>query len=268
MRHGPTEWSETGQHTGRTDVPLTEAGRSVARSLRHALAGAPAKVICSPLARAVETAALAGLDVARFDDDLVEWDYGDAEGISTATMRETVPDWSVWSHPIVGGEALVDVAGRADRFIARVRAEGDDVLVVAHGQYLRILAARWCGLPADTGRHLELDTAAVSVLGWTREDPVIHAVERSGIGRRLARVVTTDRQPGVGAAPRPAVILTGGNRQSRDTRETPCRSSRDGSQPSRVRVRASVARVAVEPVRTGVPRRRSPTSTRPASPRP
>ena len=174
VRHGPTEWSESGQHTGRTDVELTAAGREVARRLGPALHDAPKTVVCSPLRRAVQTAELAGLEHVRLDDDLVEWDYGEAEGISTATMRETIPDWSVWTHPLAGGESLEQVAARADRVISRLRDGGDDALVVGHGQFLRILAARWCGLEPGAGRHLEFGTAAISVLAWTREDPVIH----------------------------------------------------------------------------------------------
>ena len=173
VRHGPTEWSESGRHTGRTDIPLTAEGRSVARSLGRLLGDAPTVVWSSPLQRALETAELAGFHDVQIDADLVEWDYGDAEGISTATMRESIAGWSVWTHPITGGESLDDVAARADRVIDRLRRAGDRAALVAHGQFLRVLAARWCGLPASVARHLELSTASVSVLGRTREDPVI-----------------------------------------------------------------------------------------------
>ncbi len=173
VRHGPTEWSESGRHTGRTDIGLTDEGREVARRLGDALVAAPDVVVCSPLRRAVETAELAGLAPFSIDADLVEWDYGEAEGVSTAEMRETVPDWSVWTHPLADGERLSDVAGRADRAIDRLRRAGDDAVVVAHGQFLRIFAARWCGLDPAVGRHLDLGTATLSVLGWNREDPMV-----------------------------------------------------------------------------------------------
>ncbi len=173
VRHGPTEWSESGQHTGRTDLALTDAGREVARRLEPALRDAPSAVVCSPLRRAVETAELSGLTDWTLDDDLMEWDYGEAEGVSTAAMRETVPGWSVWTHPLAEGESLDEVATRADRAIKRILDTRVDTLVVAHGQFLRIFGARWCGLDPMIGRHLALDTAAISRLGWHREDRVI-----------------------------------------------------------------------------------------------
>lgn len=173
VRHGPTEWSEVGKHTGRTDLPLTDEGRDVARRLEPVLRDAPSKVLCSPLRRAVETAELAGLDGWELDDDLVEWDYGASEGITTAKMRETIPGWTVWTHPTEGAESLEAVGERADRAIGRIRGMGEDVLVVAHGHFLRIFAARWCGLPPIVGRHIAFATASYSVLGWKREDPLI-----------------------------------------------------------------------------------------------
>ena len=171
VRHGATPWSRTRQHTGRTDVPLTDEGRAQAAGLRTLLAGLdPIQVRSSPLRRALETAELAGFgDVVRLDDRLVEWDYGTAEGRTTADLRTSVPGWSVWTHPIDGGEQLEDVAARADAVIADVDELGGPVLVFAHAHLLRILAARWCGWPPAGGAHLVLDPASVSVLGYERE---------------------------------------------------------------------------------------------------
>jgi probable phosphoglycerate mutase len=183
VRHGATEWSTSRRHTGRTDIPLTDEGRAQAAALAPVLADlAPHRVLTSPLARARETCELAGFgDRAEPDDRLLEWDYGDAEGRTTAEIREVEPGWSVWTHPIAGAEALEAVGERVDGVIAELQAMGDDtvVAVFAHAHLLRILGARWCGLPAGTGQHLVLDPASISILGYERESPVI---ERWNVG--------------------------------------------------------------------------------------
>jgi broad specificity phosphatase PhoE len=177
VRHGETAWSANGQHTGRTDIPLTERGRERAQRLAEhpGLAGdAFALVLCSPLLRARDTAALAGFgDRAQPDPDLCEWDYGDMEGKRTSDIRRTHPGWDIWSDGVVNGETVDQVGGRADRVIARCRAANGPSLLFAHGHVLRILAARWLGQPAVDGRLYALDAAAVSVLGWERERPVV-----------------------------------------------------------------------------------------------
>ena len=175
VRHGATAWSVSKQHTGRTDIPLTDRGRAEAQALRDRLAGWElTAVLTSPLQRAMETARLCGLDgIATVDDDLREWDYGDFEGRTTAEIRETLPDWTVWRGPCPGGESADDVGERADRVLARLRETSGVVAVFSHGHFLRILAARWLGLAAVDGRLLALDTATISVLGHERETRVI-----------------------------------------------------------------------------------------------
>ena len=178
VRHGETEWARLGRHTGRTDVPLTDVGRDQARVLGRRLAGHRfALVLTSPLSRATETASiageLAGFGSADADPDLREWDYGDLEGRLTADIRSVFPGWTIWRGPWPGGETIDQVAVRADRVVTRVRAAGGDVLLVAHGHLLRVLAARWLGLPAPSGSLFALGTASVSVLGWEREAPVV-----------------------------------------------------------------------------------------------
>lgn len=177
VRHGETAWAKLGRHTGRTDVALTEDGRNQARDLGRRLAGhAFGLVLTSPLARAAETARLAGFgDVAVADDDLMEWDYGALEGRTTAEIRGDFPGWTIWSGPWPGGETVEEVGSRADRIVARLRDEGrnGDILVFAHGHLLRILAARWIGLPAASGGLFELATATLSIVGWEREAPSI-----------------------------------------------------------------------------------------------
>ena len=178
VRHGETEWSLSGKHTSRTDVALTEHGRRRAEELREFLAGtAFDAVMVSPMRRARETCAIAGFgDVAVVDEDLKEWDYGVYEGRTTAEIRVEIPGWSVWKDEIVGGETVEHVGVRADGVIARALALGGDggrVALFAHAHILRILAARWIGLPADGGRLLALGTGSVSVVGWERETRVI-----------------------------------------------------------------------------------------------
>ena len=175
VRHGETAWSKSGQHTGRTDVPLTGEGRARAAALGLALAGVGGSVWTSPLSRARETCALAGFGAqACIEPDLLEWDYGLYEGRTTLQIRERDPAWSVWLSPIAGGEQLADVALRAGRVIDRVVAGGAETnLLFAHGHILRVLAACWMGLPALAGRYLSLDTASISALGFERQTRVI-----------------------------------------------------------------------------------------------
>jgi probable phosphoglycerate mutase len=175
VRHGETDWSKTHRHTGRTDVGLTETGRDQARQLGKMLASwSKARVIASPLQRAVETCRLAGFeDAYEIVDDLREWDYGEYEGRTTSDIRKEITDWSVWTHPIAEGESVEEVGERADRVIDRITGADRDVLVFAHGHLLRILAARWCGLTPQHGRLLALDTATLSLLGYERDVPVL-----------------------------------------------------------------------------------------------
>ncbi len=174
VRHGETEWSRDGRHTGTTDLPLTEAGEAAARDLAPRLAGESfALVLTSPLERARRTAALAGFPEAEVDEDLVEWKYGDYEGVTTEEIRETVPGWTVWTHPSPGGESADEVSERLDRVVERCHGVDGDVLLVGHGHSLRALAARWLGLPVEDGRLLKLDTGTVSVLGHERESSVV-----------------------------------------------------------------------------------------------
>ena len=175
VRHGETEWSRSGRHTGRTDIPLTELGRLQADQLATMLEGRRfSKIMTSPLRRARETYERSGLAAAAASDvDLMEWDYGTYEGRTTADIRGEAPGWSVWTHPIVGGESVEQVGARADAVIERALSGGGDAVLFAHGHLLRILAARWLGLPADGGRLLALNTATISALGFERTTRVI-----------------------------------------------------------------------------------------------
>ena len=178
IRHGETAWSLSGKHTGATDVSLTEHGKSLASALSSAVPHDPDLVLCSPLTRAVETAALAGLVVTRTEPDLVEWNYGDYEGRTTADIRADLndPSWLIWNHPIPNGEQLDDVAIRVDRVIAEVLptvTEGGTAVLVAHGHVLRILTARWLGLEPICGRLFALEPATISTLGFEHEQRVI-----------------------------------------------------------------------------------------------
>ena len=176
VRHGETQWSCTGRHTGRTDVALTELGQRQADALGLMLRGRSfAAVLVSPLQRATETLRRASLDAARVRvlEELVEWDYGDYEGLTTEEIRRSVPDWTIWTAPVPGGESATDVGRRADLVIARALDESDDVAIFSHGHLLRVLTARWLGLDVPAGRHFALDTATVSILGYERDTPVI-----------------------------------------------------------------------------------------------
>ncbi len=174
VRHGETSWSRDWRHTSFTDVSLTQRGVEAAREIAERLAGRSfSLVLTSPRARARRTAELAGFADALVDEDLVEWDYGRYEGISTAQIRESVPGWTVWTHPTPGGETAEDVSVRADRVLTRARATRGDTLLFGHGHALRVLAARWLGLDGSDGRLFRLDTGSVSVLGYERETPVL-----------------------------------------------------------------------------------------------
>ncbi len=174
MRHGETAWSKSGQHTGRTDIAMTPEGERQAASLAGRLAGRRfALVLSSPLARARETARLAGYAGVETAGDLREWDYGDYEGRTTADIRRERPEWSVWTGGVPGGETIDAVGARLQRVIARARDAGGDVALFGHAHALRILAACWLGLPPAAGRYFKLDAASISILGYERETPVI-----------------------------------------------------------------------------------------------
>jgi broad specificity phosphatase PhoE len=183
IRHGETEWSLSGAHTSRTDIALTDHGRKRAEELREFLHGRKfAAVFTSPMQRARETCAIAGYgDVAKIEDGLKEWDYGVYEGKTTKEIRLEHPGWSVWKDEIVDGEAVEHVGERADAVIAKALAaagENGSVALFAHAHILRILAARWIGLPATGGSVLALGTGSVSVLGFERETRVIQSWNR------------------------------------------------------------------------------------------
>jgi broad specificity phosphatase PhoE len=180
IRHGQTAWSVSGKHTGRTDIDLTEQGRAEALDAARTLEGWNLdRAYSSPLARARETAeVVAPACGVLLDDDLREWDYGVYEGETTHAIRESIPGWSVWTHPMTAGESFDEVGVRADHFLGRVFDElpSGNAAVFAHGHLLAILIARWCQLPAVEGRRFALATATVSLLGWHREDRVIRSL--------------------------------------------------------------------------------------------
>jgi probable phosphoglycerate mutase len=176
VRHGETEWTKSGQHTGTTDIPLTDEGRRVARGLGARLRGRDfTAALSSPLGRSLETARLAGFDTDAVEirDDLREWDYGDYEGLTTAQIREHWPAWLLWRDGAPGGEDAGAVGARADRVIRELRALHGDAVLFSHGHFLRVLAARWLGLGAECGALLGLETATLSELGYEREVAVI-----------------------------------------------------------------------------------------------
>ncbi len=175
VRHGETTWATLGRHTSRTDIPLTARGRREARQLGEELGREQfAVVLSSPMSRALDTARLAGFaDRVEVTDDLREWDYGADEGLTTAEIRASRPDWTIWRDGPRDGESARHVRARVDRVIARARAADGDTLAFAHGHVLRSLTARWLDLPVRDGRLFELATATVSVLGWERDQPTI-----------------------------------------------------------------------------------------------
>jgi broad specificity phosphatase PhoE len=174
-RHGETEWSRDRRHTGRTDVPLTGHGRAEAERLRSEFEGRRfALVLCSPLERALDTCRLSGLgERAQLTEDLLEWDYGDYEGITTAEIRAERPDWNLWRDGCPGGETAAEVCERVDRVIAVLRSLEADAILFSHGHLLRVLTARWLGLGPESGALFALDTGTLSALGYERETPVI-----------------------------------------------------------------------------------------------
>jgi probable phosphoglycerate mutase len=175
VRHAETEWSRSGRHTGRTDIPLTDEGRERGRELRARLAGADfALVLVSPLERARETARLAGLgDPCQVREDLLEWDYGDYEGVTTPDIRAERSDWYLWRDGVPNGETAHEVAARCDRILEEVQSVDGNVAIFAHGHILRALAARWVEEPVAFGGRLYLSTGSVGVLGYEREVRVI-----------------------------------------------------------------------------------------------
>ena len=175
VRHGETEWSRDGKHTGHTDVPLTDGGRQQARVVGEALRGRDfALVLASPLSRAFETCELAGFgDRAERRDYLMEWNYGAYEGRTTPEIREERPGWTLWRDGVPGGETIEQVEARVDRVIEEIRGADGDALLFAHGHVLRVLTARWLGLEPHAGRLFALDPATLSTLGHERETPVI-----------------------------------------------------------------------------------------------
>ncbi len=175
VRHGETEWSRVGRHTGRTDLPLTAEGERQARALRPLLTGLRfALVLTSPLRRARDTCLLAGLgDAAREESDLAEWDYGRYEGWTSEEIERSDPSWTIWTGAVPGGETADQVATRADRAIGVAVATGGDALLFSHGHLLRVLAARWLGLPAAEGRRFALDPAAIGILGHEHASRVV-----------------------------------------------------------------------------------------------
>lgn len=204
VRHGETAWSSQRRHTGRSDIPLNDDGRRLAARLHPVLSAISgiddALVLTSPLRRARDTCALAGLgDRAEVEPDLVEWDYGAAEGRRTDEMRRDVPGWSVWTDVCPNGETIDQVAVRADRVLARVAGEPRLVVLFAHAHVLRILAARWCRLEAREGRIFTLDPASVSILGHEREVPVVE---------RWNMVPVDQLERFIGSAGPPATINT------------------------------------------------------------
>jgi probable phosphoglycerate mutase len=175
IRHGETAWSLSGQHTGVSDIPLTENGRRSAERLRPVLSGHDfALVLVSPMQRTRETCALAGLgDRATVEPNLMEWNYGAYEGIAAKQIRDSLPEWLIFRDGCPGGETPEQVGARADRVIERAREAGGDVALFAHGHLLRVLAARWLGHPAGAGQHFLLGTGTLSVLGDYRGVPAI-----------------------------------------------------------------------------------------------
>jgi broad specificity phosphatase PhoE len=179
VRHAETEWSADGRHTSRTDIGLTPTGEQRATRIGALLThlrgsdASPPVVLCSPRRRAIRTASLAGLRSPMIIDELAEWDYGDYEGLTTPQIRETVPGWTVWTHPCPGGESAADVTARADRVLARLAElwHMGDVVLVGHGHFGRVLAARWVRLPASGGVHFAHEPGCVTVLGHERGVP-------------------------------------------------------------------------------------------------
>lgn len=177
LRHGETQWSRDGKHTGMSDIPLTPKGEELAAAIKPRMADLRFDlVLTSPLRRAQHTAELAGFPDAAVESRAVEWDYGDYDGLTTDEIRKTAPNWSIWNDGAPNGESAGQVAGRADAVIENVRTSGaDNVLLVAHSHFLRLLTARWIGLPPEDGHHFVIGTGKVCTLGWDRGTPAILA---------------------------------------------------------------------------------------------
>ena len=175
IRHGETAWSLSGQHTGTTDLPLTDNGRRLAERMRPVLAGKVfALVLTSPLQRARETCGLMGLgDEAVVDSDLAEWNYGRYEGLTPKQIHDEAPGWLIFRDGCPGGETPREVGARVDRVIARARAVTGHVALFSHGHLLRVFAARWLGLPVVTGQHFLLDTGTLNILDYYRDIPAV-----------------------------------------------------------------------------------------------
>ena len=177
VRHGQTEWSLSGQHTGRTEIPLTPHGEAEARLLAPWLQRvAFTRVLTSPRQRAQRTCALAGLSGAEIEPDMAEWDYGDYEGIRSADIHKQRPGWDIFTDGCPGGESPAQVSARADRLIARLAAMGGNVALFSHGHFGVVLAARWIGLPVAEGKHLLLSTASLNILGYNPSHPDIPVI--------------------------------------------------------------------------------------------
>lgn len=175
IRHGQTEWNQTGQHTSYTDLSLTKEGQNQARYLQDRLDKVSIKkAISSPMKRAKETAALAGFSDPTIDELLVEWNYGDYEGKTTPEIKETLPDWNIFTHGAKGGESIKDVEERANRWIADLELGEENIVIFSHGHFLRVLGACWIGLGAKGGNFLLLSNASICVLGFHRGDRVIY----------------------------------------------------------------------------------------------
>jgi probable phosphoglycerate mutase len=184
IRHGETEWSISGQHSGMCDLPLTARGEEEAREIGRRLAGQTFdRVICSPLQRAVRTCEIAGyLPTAQFEPDLHEWDYGDCTGFTQDQMRERFADWTLWTGPVPNGETAADVGRRARGVIERLRQSRETTAIFAHGHFLRVFATQWLGIAPELGRHFALETSAYCILGEDAGFPAIVAwnVRRAG----------------------------------------------------------------------------------------
>ncbi len=202
IRHGETQWSLNGRHTGRTDVPLTENGERRAINLRGLLQGITfTHVLASPLQRAWRTCELAGLGAAaRVEPDLHEWDYGDYEGRTTADIRAQRPGWNIFQDGCPQGESVEQVSQRADRVLAGLRPLEGTIALFSHGQFLRALAVRWIGLPAREGQHLALDTAAVSILGYEHHNGDIPAIALWNAGSSTSFALSAPAVGGKGRA--------------------------------------------------------------------
>jgi broad specificity phosphatase PhoE len=183
VRHGETDWTRSGRHTGWSDIPLTDEGRNEAEAVGASLRGCTfERVLTSPLSRASETARLAGFPDAERRDELREWNYGAYDGRTTPEIRAERPGWTIWSGDVPAGESADDVAARVDRLLDELRTLDGDVLLFAHGHLLRVFAARWLGLGPREGRHFALDPGTVSVLGYEREAPVVRLWNARSLG--------------------------------------------------------------------------------------